>query len=76
MNKLSIGLRTLSLTGDVKAILAGILVGIFVIGVCRMIAGPNHTDFIGAVLAAALTASRVTRQNSAIASRSVDQPQE
>jgi hypothetical protein len=76
MNKLSIGWRRLSRTSDVTAILAGILSGIFVIGVCRMIAGANHTDFIGAVLAAALTASRVTRQNSAIASRSVDQPQE
>jgi hypothetical protein len=76
MNKLSIGLRRLSRTGDLKAILAGILSGIFVIAVCRLIAGANHTDFIGAVLAAALTASRVTKQNSAIASRSADQPQE
>jgi hypothetical protein len=75
MNKLSIGLQRLSPTGDLKAILAGILSGIFVIGVCRMIAGPNHTDFIGAVLTAAWTASRVTQQNGAIASRSVDQPE-
>jgi hypothetical protein len=76
MNKLSIGLRTLSHTGDFKAILAGILGGIFVICVCRLIAGANHPDFIGAVLTAAWTASRATQQNSAIASRSVDQPQE
>jgi hypothetical protein len=75
MNKLSIGLRRLSPTGDLKAILAGILSGIFVIAVCRLIAGANHTDFIGAVLTAAWTASRVTKQNGAIALRSGDQPE-
>jgi hypothetical protein len=76
MNKLSIGLRMLSRTTDVKAVLAGILGGIFVIGVCRLIAGANHTDFIGAVLTAAWTASRMTKQNSAIASGAADQRQQ
>ena len=75
MNKLSIGLQRLSPTGDLKAILAGILSGICVIAVCRLIAGPNHTDFIGAVLTAAWTASHMTKHNSAIASRTADQPE-
>jgi hypothetical protein len=68
MYKLSIGLQRLSHTTDLTAILSGILGGICVISVSRMIAGPNHTDFIGAVLAAAWTASLMTRRNSAIAS--------
>ena len=55
-------LDRLSATLDPLAVLAGILGGVGVIAITRMISGPTRTDFIGGLICAAWTASIVTKQ--------------
>jgi hypothetical protein len=57
---------------DLLAVLAGILGGIGVIAISRMISGPTRSDFIGGLFCAAWTASIVTRHRQKAIEASTD----